>query len=173
MKSSRLGFTLVELIIVVAIIAIIAAAVFVAIDPARRFNAARNSTRWTHITSVMEAIKKFQVDNNGSLPSTAVAIDNATSTYQLIGEDVGTCATATCATIAGSIAASNCSVDSLDTDLAPYLQEIPFDPSTGDADDTRYFINKNANGILEIGACDPQGEEGGGGGTPPTIRLTR
>ena len=46
------GFTLVELIIVIAIIAILAAAIFVAIDPARRLNEARNARRSSDITNV-------------------------------------------------------------------------------------------------------------------------
>ena len=168
--KARLGFTLIELIIVVAIIAIIAGSVFVAIDPARRLHAARNSTRWGDVTATLEAIKKYQVDNNGALPATATAIDTAATTYQIIGESV-TCSGLTCGSL--SMAASACGVTGLDTDLAPYLRNIPEDPSTGSSDNTRYYINRDANDIVVIGACDSEGEDAGGGGTAPTIEISR
>jgi len=168
--KSHSGFTLIELIIVVAIIAIIAGSVFVAIDPARRLQAARNSTRWADVTIVVESIKKFQVDNDGSLPSTATAIDSAATTYQILGESV-TCTGLTCGSLA--MAATNCGVDALDTDLDPYLRSVPQDPSTGSSDNTRYYINKDTNNVIIVGACDAEGEGAGGGGTPPTIEISR
>lgn len=173
-KHFKYGFTLIELIIVIAIIVAIAAAAFVAIDPARRLHAAKNSTRWSDITAILEATKKYQADNDGSWPSTAVAIDSATSTYQLIGTSVGTCGSATCAVLAtGSIAATNCGVTGLATDIRPYLKKMPWDPTTGNASDTRYYINKDQYGILTVGSCDAEGEDGGGEGAAPAVEVTR
>jgi len=167
----RRAFTFIELIIVIAIIVAIAAAAFVAIDPARRLHAAHNSTRLADTTAILEAVEKYQADNGRSWPVTAVVIDSAFVTVQLIGESVGTCASVTC--IGQSVAASSCGVSGLDTDLSPYLKTIPYDPTTGDSNDTRYYINKDAHGILTVGACDTEGEGGGGSGTAPTIEVTR
>ncbi|MBN1258340.1 prepilin-type N-terminal cleavage/methylation domain-containing protein, partial [Candidatus Peregrinibacteria bacterium] len=44
---AKKAFTLLELIIVIAVIAILAAAIFVAVDPARRLHEARNARRWS------------------------------------------------------------------------------------------------------------------------------
>ena len=43
---SKKGFTLIELIIVVAIIALLAAATFVAVNPAKRIGEANDAQRW-------------------------------------------------------------------------------------------------------------------------------
>lgn len=167
----RPGFTLLELIVVIAIIIIIFAAVFVAIDPARRINSANNSRRWTDVRAVLEAVKKYQADNNGDLPDTAVAIDSDTGTVQLIGNGGFSCGSLTCNGV--TIAAANCFVSELDTDLASYLKDIPYDPKDGSNSDTRYYIQKDANGFITVGSCEEEGEGVGGGGTPPVIAVSR
>lgn len=167
----RAAFTLIELIIVIAIIAVIAAAVFVALDPARRLHAARNGTRWSDTTAVLQAIKQYQADNQGNLPPTATVIDSDNATVQIIGEAVGACASVpACAGV--TVAASNCGLNSLDADLAGYIPRIPRDPNGGAVNDTRYFVNYNSTtGVVTVGACSEEGEAAGGGGTPPTIEV--
>lgn len=167
--SSRSGFTLIELIIVIAIIAVLAVAVFVALDPARRLHAGRNSTRWSDTTAVLQAIKQYQADNSGNLPATATAIDTAAATVQIIGEDVGAC-TITCTGV--SVAAAACGLNALDTDLATYIPRVPRDPLNGSANNTRYYVNRDANGVIIVGACDEEGEGSGGGGTPPAVEVS-
>lgn len=169
--STRSGFTLIELIVVITIIVIIATSVFVSIDPARRLHAARNSTRWADVTSILESIKKYQVDNDGDLPPSSVALDSVSATVQVIGESVGACGSLTCGT--QTVAASDCGISGFDTDLRPYLRKMPQDPRIGTEDDTRYYVNKDEYSIISIGACDAEGEESGGSGTPPTIEVTR
>ena len=169
----RSGFTLIELIVVIAILAIIIAAVFVAIDPARRLHSARNSNRWTDTRAILEAIKKYQVDNEGDLPDTAVAIDSDTSTVQIIGEGGLDCSTVSSGCTGVTVAGSSCFVSGLDLDLADYLDEIPEDPKDGSSAVTYYYINLDANGFITVGACKEEGEGLAGGGTPPTIKVSR
>ena len=174
MRKNKQGFTLIELLIVIGIIAILAAIIFVAVDPARRLAEARNAERWSSVNAVLNAVLQYTVDNNGSLPATAVAVDSTPATVQLIGNNTGAVdcvlATPTCTGETVSAVAGNCFVTGLDTDLVDqYLSSIPFDSSTGDADDTRYFINRSGNGRVTIGACD---EETVGGNTP-TIQVSR
>lgn len=84
-KHPTKSFTLVELIVVIAIIAIISSVVFVALDPAKRFADARNAKRHTAVQSILDAIKMHQVDNDGVLAS---GID---TTLRIIGTDVSEC----------------------------------------------------------------------------------
>ncbi|MBI3332131.1 prepilin-type N-terminal cleavage/methylation domain-containing protein [Candidatus Peregrinibacteria bacterium] len=163
----RRGFTLIELIIVIAIIAVIAGAVFVSLDPARRLHASRNSARWTDITAVAQALKTYQADTNGSLPA---SLDNDETTVQVIGESVGLCSGLACT--GQSIAAANCGITDFDTELRTYLQAMPTDPTTGSANDTRYYVNEDQYGIVTVGACDAEGEGSGGGAPVPAIKVT-
>ena len=62
------GFTLVELLIVIAIIAILAGAVVVTINPGEQFAQARNSTRDQHIQTISSGILSYTAGNQGNFP---------------------------------------------------------------------------------------------------------
>ncbi len=149
MKNNK-GFTLIELLIVIAIIAILAAVVFVALDPLTRFQEARNSTRWSDVTAVLDAIKVDQVDNGGAYVAAVTGLTNA------LYYTIGTCATggdSGCTAQTTQAACAN--LTALATE--GYLGAIPQDPSTGTAAETDYYIQKTAAGVITIGACDPEG----------------
>ena len=57
--------------------------------------------------------------------------------------------------------------------VRPYMKKMPEDPKTGSEADTRYFVNKDEYGIVTVGACDEEGEDRGGNGTPPAIEVSR
>ncbi len=147
------GFTLVELIIVVAIIALLAAATFVAVNPAKRIGEAQNSQRWSDITSIADAYITYMADNSGVdhtnvTVGTCYEIDEAGGTNG--AGDANCVASSTCA---GAVGASN------DLDLeflvtGGYIGRIPYDPSSRDGTTTTgYYFNRLSNGILEVGTC--------------------
>lgn len=164
MKKQK-GFTLVELIIVIAIITILAAAIFVAVDPARRLNEARNARRSSDVANILDAIVKYQTDNNGTHYSTVAAL-TAGSNYT-----IGTCATG------GDTGCTAVTTQAACVDLSAigsnYLAAVPMDPRGGTAAKTDYYLTKDANGAITVGACDSEGVGNGGSGTPPTISVTR
>ncbi len=163
----RKGFTLIELLIVIAIIAILAAVVFVALDPLSRFEAARNSTRWTDITAVMDAIKLYQTDNQGTLPADADSDVWAQDTYYMLG----TCADAAATTCTAQATVAGClNLTSLATE--GYLPAVPLDPSVADtATETEYYVSQSSTTqAFTIGSCEPEDE---GEAAAPTIRITR
>ena len=166
------GFTLIELLIVIGIISILAAIIFVAVDPARRLSEARNAERWSSVNAILNGVLKFTVDSAGLLPAEPTAIDSDDTTVQIIGESTASCVGLTCdnGTDSHTVASSNCFVTGLDTDLVDqYLSSMPTDPSTGTTDNTQYYIDKSANGRITVGAC----QEEDVGGTPPTISVSR
>lgn len=164
MKSKK-GFTLIELIVVIAIIAILAGSIFVAIDPARRLQESRNARRASDVTNILDSVIKYQADNDGTHYST-VASAVAGNYYVL-----GTCASGGDTTCTAQTTQAAC-VD-LTSIGSNYLAIVPKDPKTGTDANTDYYIMKDSNGAITIGSCDPEGEGAGGSGTAPTIEVAR
>lgn len=71
MKNSNKGFTLIELVIVIAIIAVLGTAVFLNIRPGEILSNSRNSTRKSDVTNLVNAINKGLVSGDISLASTS------------------------------------------------------------------------------------------------------
>jgi len=146
------GFTLIELLIVIGIISVLAAIIFVAVDPARRFSEARNAQRWSEANAVLNSILKCTVDNNGTLPS---AVGSATAgTFYMIGTGASFSGCTDQATTAVmGLGASTCEGT---TTLAPdYIASMPIDPTGGswDAAKTGYYIVRTSSGRITVGAC--------------------
>lgn len=68
-NSRRVGFTLVELLLVTGIIGILASIVIVAVNPGRQLAQARNTQRRGHINVLLNAINQYQIDHTGTLPT--------------------------------------------------------------------------------------------------------
>ncbi len=110
MKQKR-GFTLIEILIVIGLIAVLAGVLIVALNPARQFAQARNAQRWNNIDTIMGAVISNLTDNRGTftcagagaLPATAKTMADATSLPA--GYNIGPCLSPT------------------------YAVSVPFDPS--------------------------------------------
>ncbi|MFH0818382.1 MAG: prepilin-type N-terminal cleavage/methylation domain-containing protein [Patescibacteria group bacterium] len=102
-KKNNFGFTLVELLIVIAIIAILMAVSLIFINPGERLRTARDSQRVQEINNIVQALKLYYIDN-GEYPG------QYTETYT------------------GEIGIGL----PIDTLLAPYLGSVPKDPHPSD-----------------------------------------
>jgi general secretion pathway protein G len=67
-KRTGRGFTLIEILIVVTIVGIMAAAIILAINPAKRNKQARDATRKSDIGQIANALKAY-FTNYGTYPS--------------------------------------------------------------------------------------------------------
>ena len=87
-NKNKKGFTLIELIIVIAIIAILFATVVIFLDPGRRMSESRNSARWITTKALADAITVMSVDD----PNTAKVINEMIEgPLKMIGEDFDGC----------------------------------------------------------------------------------
>ena len=137
--SHRRGFTLLEVLLVIAIIAILAAIVIIAINPGKQLADSRNSQRSTDVNTVLNAVYQYAIDNNGNLPATITGV-----------------ATAACSTTGGGCAG----LIDLGVLFASetYLVSIPVDPQCGVANSSCYNISQSANGRVTVAA--PLAEQG-------------
>ncbi|MEI6378171.1 MAG: prepilin-type N-terminal cleavage/methylation domain-containing protein [Candidatus Falkowbacteria bacterium] len=137
--NSYSGFTLIEVLLVIGIIAILAAIVIIAINPARQLAQARNTQRWSNVNTILNAVHQYAVDNKGNLPTSVTS----------------TSATEICATgVATTTCASSSLVDlQVLTNSETYLTALPSDPScpTGcNANGIGYKISKSVNGRITV-----------------------
>ncbi len=137
MKQRR-GFTLIEILIVIGLIAVLAGVLIVALNPARQFSQARNAQRWNNIDTILSAVIANLTDNRGTftcaagvIPATATKMANGSGNY-----DIGPCLSPT------------------------YAVSLPFDPSAAGAHwtsttdyDLNYTIQRDATtGRITIAA---------------------
>lgn len=72
------GFTLIELIVVMAIVAILAGAAIIAINPGQRTSQARNTQRQSHVSEILNALQQYSADNQGVMPAAVTSATTAT-----------------------------------------------------------------------------------------------
>lgn len=147
MEKKYHGFTLVELLIVIGIIATLAVVVFVAINPAQRFKDARDSRRTTDVDTILSAVHTYIVDNKGAYPT---GLSAGMAEAQL-GTSVSSCNVST-----GGCSVTTTACLDLSTPLAKYIKSIPTDPN-GTAAKTNYSTVVDSNGIVTVKACGTEG----------------
>lgn len=152
MRKNSPGFTLIEILIVIAIIGILASVLMIVINPGRQLAKARDTTRKTDLFAILSSVYQYTTEHSGDLPDTDgdPLTNNFPTTLTCIGTDFS------CFDLA--------SAGEVDTIVPIYMAQMPFDPTVGDASDTKYLIYVDANNRLVASAS---------GETTGAITITR
>lgn len=135
------GFTLIEMLMVVSLIAILTSIIIIAINPVRHFAEAKNAQRWSNVNAILNAVYQYSVDHDGTFPTALPAVPTEI------------CKTGT----APSICASNGLLDL--TSLTPtYVVTLPVDPAELPGFGTGYLISTSTGNRVIVSA--PHAEEG-------------
>ncbi|MCF7864979.1 MAG: type II secretion system GspH family protein [Candidatus Pacebacteria bacterium] len=136
---SRGGFTLLEVLMVIGILAILAGVVLVAINPARQFKIARDSQRNANVSTILNAIGQNLTDHGGVFTCEGVITDLPTTKTNISSEE-------------GDFNVANCLVPD-------YISVLPFDPSKEGSNytdefsyNTGYSIESDVEGRITISA---------------------
>jgi prepilin-type N-terminal cleavage/methylation domain-containing protein len=150
-KYNSRAFTLIELIIIIAIIGILAGIGIVFINPGKQLANTRNTKRKVDVNTILNAVYQYSIDNNGRFPS---GIDSVASTSQVLGTSIANCHLTCLATTT----ISSC-LDLRNDLISEYINEIPFDSISGSATNTDYYINKDENNRIIVGTCNSELDE--------------
>lgn len=146
-RSDKLqGFTLIEILVVVALIAILAAVTIVAINPGKNFADTRNATRSSDVAAILNAVTQYTSEEGHSL-SQLGTIPDCDATPAEIGDPTDDGCGSTC-------------VD-LETYLVDeYLVAIPTDPQDDGeyANGTGYTICETGTGRVQIEATNAEND---------------
>jgi prepilin-type N-terminal cleavage/methylation domain-containing protein len=127
------GYTLIELVLVMAIVGILATTMMVIIKPATMLARARDSQRDTDISSIVMLVRQYASDHSGTLPDTDG--NPNTSNFPTSLTCIGT--NPACYNLAAA--------GDDDESLVPdYSASLPKDPKTGTAANIGYSIMVDA-----------------------------
>lgn len=134
------GLTWPKVLLGMVVIAVLAAAIIVAINPRKQFAKMRNSQRRGDVSLILNAVYQYTVDNEGRLPAELDA-----QPQEICKEK------ASCQGLAdlGKIV--------LKKKNSAYLSSMPTDPNGGSENGTGYEV-KNTNGRITVSA--PHAEQG-------------
>lgn len=138
-RSTVLGFTLIEVLLVIAILAILASVVIIAINPAKQFASARDAQRLSDVYSIMNALHQYALDHEGAFPDT-LTIDE----LEICRTDSATCD--------GLYDLSELTADQLYLVSMPLDPQCPVNSANCSENGTGYFVGLTANGRVTVNA---------------------
>lgn len=138
------GFTLIEILLAIGLLAALATIVLIAVNPARQFAQLRNTQRASDLNALLNSIGQRSVENRGQLNCAGVTIPTVNPIPAPLVATTG----ANISSTAGDIDVRTCLVPS-------YISELPADPTNGvgwngTTYNTGYRIFQDANGRITV-----------------------
>ncbi|MBL8029897.1 MAG: type II secretion system protein [Candidatus Doudnabacteria bacterium] len=141
------GFTLIEILVVMGMIAVLAVIVLIAINPARQFAQSRNTQRTSNVNAILNAIGQRVADNKGVFPGSGCTDIPSSAVSEVTAVRMGE--------------KTNQSYYDIAECLVPtYITSMPFDPSTttpttaswatDDDYDTGYSVYRDTSGRVTV-----------------------
>ncbi len=137
--TRRAGFTLLELMLVIGVIAILSSIVIAALSPTRQLASGRNAKRQSDVNTILNAVYQYVIDHQGNLPQ---------------GIPQGNIPLEIC-----TVTAPSCQYGvNLRVLTGAYLSAIPTDPqATVNGTGTLYFIRRDQNSRMTVSAPHAEG----------------
>lgn len=138
------AFTMLELVIVVTMILVLGTAVFIWIDPVERINDTKSAKRRDDINILSAAFVAYAQSHKGALP----VLGEITTEKKVL------CATQSGLQLTCDASTEYClKIDDPDF-FNKNITNLPIDPNKSSDSDTGYYIRKDENNNIIIGACD-------------------
>jgi type IV pilus assembly protein PilA len=131
------GFSLIEILVVVALIIILATITLVAINPGKNFRDTRNAQRSADVTQILNAVTQYTSEEGNSIAAFGT-ITNCTLGNSSIGTD---------------------GIDLAAVLVDEFIVAIPMDPSVGTEEVTGYEICVTDGGRVQIDAPNAENEK--------------
>ncbi|MCK5461073.1 prepilin-type N-terminal cleavage/methylation domain-containing protein [Candidatus Gracilibacteria bacterium] len=142
--SNNKGFTFIEMLLVIAAIAILAAVVLLVINPRKHLGETENARRQSDVNTILNAVYQYVIDNDGDLPGSIPLGVCGDSVMNEICRTEGVCA--------GLVNLSKI------TQNEKYIITMPIDPRVTNLNGTGYHISRTVNERIVV--CAPKAEQG-------------
>jgi prepilin-type N-terminal cleavage/methylation domain-containing protein len=146
------GFTLIEILVVVGLIAILAAITIVALNPAQQFSETRDTSRRSDINTILNAVSQYLSKENNDIASLESLAGATIPACDAVLPDIDR------APIGTGGASQTIEVDLDGALVDEYLVAIPTDPQGGTIEDTGYEICQTSGGRITIFAPGAENE---------------
>ena len=136
LRESGAGFTMIEIILSIAIISLLAAFVWVAIDPAKKIGDAKDANRYLGADAIKEAIEEYVLENRAWPTELAGLVNN--KAYLLVSSTAAYNNPVDCSEVVGGI-----NTTTISSIIPTYLATLPAGPDN--FINRFYHVNRNPN----------------------------